>query len=97
MKLEGLGIWTAQFDFQPASEIRRVARELEEWGYGSLWIGENIGRDAISQAGLLLASTERLIVATGVANIWARDPRHAGGPVDPRRGVSGQVHPRTRG
>jgi probable F420-dependent oxidoreductase len=74
MKLTGLGIWTAQFDFQPAHVVRDTIQELEELGYHSLWVGENIGREPISQAGILLAATQRMIVATAVANIWARDP-----------------------
>ncbi len=74
MNLHGIGVWTAQLDFQPAAKVRTVAAELETLGYGSLWIGENVGRDPISQAGLLLASTRHLVIATGVANIWARDP-----------------------
>lgn len=74
MNLHGLGVWTAQFDFQPAARIREVAHELEALGYGSLWIGENVGRDPISQAALLLAGTRHLVVATGIVNIWARDP-----------------------
>jgi probable F420-dependent oxidoreductase len=73
MKLDGTGLWTAQFDFQPASVVRDAVQELEELGYGSLWIGENVGREPISQSGLLLAATRRMIIATGVANLWARD------------------------
>lgn len=74
MKLTGLGIWTAQFDFQPATMIRDTAQELEALGYGSLWIGENVGREPISQSAILLAATERMTIATAVANLWARDP-----------------------
>jgi probable F420-dependent oxidoreductase len=72
--LAGLGIWTAQFDFQPAAIVRDTVRELEALGYGSLWVGENIGREPISQSAILLDATQRLTVATGVANAWARDP-----------------------
>jgi probable F420-dependent oxidoreductase len=74
MKLENFGVWTALFDFQPATRLRDVAAELEELGYGSIWIGENVGREPVGQAGLLLGSTTQIVVATGVANIWARDP-----------------------
>lgn len=74
MKLTGLGIWTAQFDFQPATVVRETAQELEALGYGSLWIGENVGREPVSQSTILLAATQRITVATGVANLWARGP-----------------------
>ncbi|GAA2617117.1 LLM class F420-dependent oxidoreductase [Paractinoplanes durhamensis] len=74
MKLAGIGLWTAQFDFQPAAVVRDTIQELEELGYSSIWIGENVGREPISQSGLLLAATEQMIVATAIANLWARDP-----------------------
>ncbi|GAA0935711.1 LLM class F420-dependent oxidoreductase [Virgisporangium aurantiacum] len=74
MSLTGLGIWTAQFDFQPAEVVRATVQELESLGYGSIWIGENVGREPIGQSALLLSATRRMTVATGVANLWARDP-----------------------
>lgn len=74
MNLTGLGIWTAQFDFQPADVVRNTVQELEALGYVSLWIGENVGREPISQSAILLAATQRITVATAVANLWARDP-----------------------
>lgn len=71
MNLTGLGIWTAQFDFHPALVVRDTVQELESLGYGSLWVGENIGREPISQSAILLGATQQMIVATAVANIWA--------------------------
>jgi probable F420-dependent oxidoreductase len=47
--------------------------ELEELGYGALWVGEAAGREVLSNAGLLLGASSRLVVATGIANIWVRD------------------------
>ncbi|GAA2782898.1 TIGR03620 family F420-dependent LLM class oxidoreductase [Saccharopolyspora taberi] len=69
-----LGIWTFAFDPQPAARVREAAAELEDLGYGALWFGEAFGRDAVSQAALLLGATERVVVATGIANIYFRDP-----------------------
>lgn len=74
MNLGKVGIWTAQLDFFPADLVRETVRELEHLGYGAIWVGENIGREPIAQAGLLLSATDRLLVATGIMNIWARDP-----------------------
>jgi probable F420-dependent oxidoreductase len=74
VNLGRIGIWTGQFDFVPANTVRDAVRELEHLGYSAIWAGENIGREPIAQAGLLLAATERLVVATGVMNIWVRDP-----------------------
>ena len=63
-----------QLDFQPASRVREVAAEIEELGYGALWVPEAVGREAMSHASLLLGATERLVVANGVAAIWHRSP-----------------------
>jgi probable F420-dependent oxidoreductase len=69
------GIWTFDFEDQPASLIRDSAQELEELGWRALWIPERDGREALTHAGFLLASTRRLTVVNGIAGIWAREPR----------------------
>jgi probable F420-dependent oxidoreductase len=74
MNLGRLGIWTYQLNYQPATKVREVVAELEALGYGTLWIGEGVYREPFTNAGLLLSSTERMVIATGIANIWARDP-----------------------
>jgi probable F420-dependent oxidoreductase len=68
-----VGIWTGQLDYLPADAVRAAAREVEESGYGAMWTGEAVGREAFTAAQLLLSATERLVVATGIANVWARD------------------------
>ncbi len=42
-------------------------------GFSALWIPEAYGRESFTNAGLLLADTTSLVIATGIANIWARD------------------------
>src|SRR6266540_5195112 len=74
MHLGKLGIWTYQLSYQPATKVRELVAELEELGYGTLWIGEAVYREPLTHAGFLLSSTERMVIATGIANIWARDP-----------------------
>ncbi|GAB3980731.1 TIGR03620 family F420-dependent LLM class oxidoreductase [Actinoallomurus acanthiterrae] len=69
-----VGVWTFAFDGQPAGRVREVAAEIEELGYGAIWYGEAFGRDTVGQAWLLLSSTRRITVASGIANIAFRDP-----------------------
>ena len=69
-----VGVWTFAFDGQPAGRVREAAAEIEELGYGAIWYGEALGRDAVGQAWLLLSATRRLTVASGIANIAFRDP-----------------------
>ncbi len=74
MELGKVGIWTNQLNPLPAVLLRDTLQEIEGLGFRALWSGESsLGREAFTNAALMLSSTERLIVATGVASIWARD------------------------
>lgn len=69
-----VGVWLSALAELPAADARGVAVEIERLGYGALWVGESpTHKEVFTHAGLLLAATERLIVATGIASIWARD------------------------
>jgi len=74
MDVGRVGIWTAQLDLQPAARAREAAAELDELGFGALWVPEPVGREPISHAAVLLDATERIVVATGVAVIFNRVP-----------------------
>ncbi|MCP2321470.1 putative F420-dependent oxidoreductase, MSMEG_4141 family [Nocardia amikacinitolerans] len=69
-----VGLWTMDLDAEPAARVRELAAEVEELGFGALWIGERFGRNPLTHAALLLGATERLVVATGIANIYLRHP-----------------------
>jgi probable F420-dependent oxidoreductase len=69
-----VGIWTFAFELYPARQAAEAAAEIEALGYGAIWIPEAIGREALTHSGILLAGTRRIVIATGIANIWARDP-----------------------
>ncbi len=73
MELGRFGIWTSVLDRQPAAVARAEARRIEALGFGTLWVGESFRREAFANSAMLLAATERLNVATGIASIWARD------------------------
>ncbi len=74
MDLGRIGIWTTVLDFQPAADAQKAAAQLEELGYGAIWIGESVRREVFANAAILLAGTRRIVVASGIANIYARDP-----------------------
>lgn len=73
MNLGRIGIWTTSLDFQPAAEAQKAAAQLEELGYGAIWVGESVRREAFANAAILLSGTKRIVVATGIASIYARD------------------------
>ena len=67
-----IGIW-AFLDLVPAAESQAAAREIEDLGFKALWIPEAIGREVFTSSAVLLAGTKSLVIATGIANVWARD------------------------
>jgi len=73
MKLKRLGVW-AGIDRFRAADAAAFAKRVETWGYGALWIPEAVGREVFSASAWLLANTSDLVVASGIANIYARDP-----------------------
>lgn len=73
MDIGRVGIWTFALDLQPAAQAQEAAAAIEALGYGAIWIPEALGREAFTNSALLLAGTRRITVATGIANIWARD------------------------
>ncbi|HEB90212.1 MAG TPA: TIGR03620 family F420-dependent LLM class oxidoreductase, partial [Deltaproteobacteria bacterium] len=73
MKLGRIGVWT-WLDHLHAEEAAGFTRRAEDWGYSALWIPEAVGRDPFSLIGFLAARTRRIVLATGIANIYARDP-----------------------
>jgi probable F420-dependent oxidoreductase len=73
MELGKLGVWVSM-DSMTAAAAAAFAKRAEERGYAALWIPESRGRNALVHSSWLLTNTRSLIVATGIANIYARDP-----------------------
>jgi probable F420-dependent oxidoreductase len=69
-----VGVWLGSIALEPAKQERAALDRIEELGYGAAWFGEGpSNREALSHAALLLEASQRLMIATGIANIWARD------------------------
>lgn len=73
MDLTKYGLWTVALDLQPAGAARDAAAEIEAMGWGAIWIPEAVNREAMANSMLLLGATERIVVGTGIANLYARD------------------------
>jgi probable F420-dependent oxidoreductase len=73
-RLGQIGAWTFDIERLAAAAARDYVRELESLGVHALWIPESLGsKEVFAHASLLLAASDRLVIATGIANIWARD------------------------
>jgi probable F420-dependent oxidoreductase len=74
MELGRVGVWQGGYG-PTAAYDRAMVAELEELGYGALWFGEATGgKEAFTRAAVLLAASSRMVVGTGIASIWGRDP-----------------------
>jgi len=73
MRIDKLAVWLNTIGYRSA-DLVAFAQRLEGWGYGTLWINDGMGSDPMVLAARILAGTERLQVALGVANIYSRDP-----------------------
>jgi probable F420-dependent oxidoreductase len=73
-RLGRVGVWSSAVSNMPAAELREALPELEALGYPSIWFGEAFSRDALAASALVLSWTRDLVVATGIASVYARDP-----------------------
>ena len=69
-----VGIW-ANLEKYSAPEERAIIWEIEELGYGAFWYPEGAGgKECFAHASWLLGSSQEMVIASGIANLWARDP-----------------------
>jgi probable F420-dependent oxidoreductase len=65
-------VWAA-VDALPAADAAKFVRSVEAAGYDTLWIPEGMGREVFGASAWLLANSTTITIASGIANIYARD------------------------
>lgn len=73
VNLSGVGIWSAPLRYGDQGEAAEAAAELEELGFGVLWIPD-VGGPVFDSVSNLLAATRNAIIATGILNLWMHTP-----------------------
>lgn len=73
MQLGRLGVWYST-DRLNAAQLKDLLRSVEAHGYTALWYPESRGYESFSLASFLLANSQRLVIGSSIANIYARDP-----------------------
>ncbi|MDP6182414.1 MAG: TIGR03620 family F420-dependent LLM class oxidoreductase [Gammaproteobacteria bacterium] len=61
-------------DVMDAAQLAELAGRVEELGYSTLWYPEAFNYEPFAIGGYLLGHSEKLVVGSGIANIYARDP-----------------------
>jgi probable F420-dependent oxidoreductase len=69
-----LGVWSSELRFGDKREAREAAATIEELGYGAIWIPGGIDDAVLGDVERLLDATHRIVVATGILNLWKHDP-----------------------
>src|SRR6201985_925260 len=72
MNLGRLGVWYST-DKLDGSQLRDFVRAVENNGYSALWYPESRGYESMSLADCLLSCSEKLVIGSSIANIYARD------------------------
>jgi probable F420-dependent oxidoreductase len=69
------GVWSFALQANTGVAEQSAVRSYEQLGYRATWFPESVGsKEAFAHAGLLLAGSTRMIVGTGIASVYARDP-----------------------
>lgn len=71
-RLGKLGVWFVP-DPLSTQEMVDLAQGVEKLGYDVLWYPEGVGFETFSFGSFVLSKTTQLNVASGIANIYARD------------------------
>ena len=72
MNLGRIGLWAADFDLQPMTKAQEAIAQVEEMGYGAVWVPEAVIREPFASTALLLSATKKMVLATGIASLHAR-------------------------
>lgn len=67
-----LGIWS-WLDSVSYADAIHFAQSIEGLGYSALWVPEAVGRDPFVNLAVIAPHVDNLWLATGIANIYARD------------------------
>jgi probable F420-dependent oxidoreductase len=70
VQLGKIGVWTTYHAIGEAN-AGEAAKLVEDLGFSAFWLG---GSPKLPTARPLLQSTSRLIVATGIVNVWQNEP-----------------------
>jgi probable F420-dependent oxidoreductase len=73
-----IAVWSMELRFGEHSQTREALAELEQLGFGAVWIPGGVGGDFMSDVTRLLGATQRMMIGTGILNIYKHEPADVG-------------------
>jgi probable F420-dependent oxidoreductase len=73
-RLGRIGIWSLELLFGDPGEVVEAAAELDELGFGAIWVPGRLGGDSFGDVDRLLSATRNAVICTGILNIWKHQP-----------------------
>jgi probable F420-dependent oxidoreductase len=77
-RLGKIGIWSMELRFGNKAEALDAAAELDELGYGALWVPGGIDDNVLKDMDQLLGATKKAVICSGILNIWKHKPEDVG-------------------
>ena len=77
-RLGKIGIWSMELRFGDKAERLEAAAELDQLGYGALWVPGGIDDNVLNDISELLAATKKAVICSGILNIWKHKPADVG-------------------
>jgi probable F420-dependent oxidoreductase len=69
-----VGVWSRALRYNTdRAAVGEAVAELEQLGYGAVWLPD-VGGDVLAAVGGVLDATSSIAAATGILNIWMHDP-----------------------
>jgi len=69
-----LGVWNSELRWAEGPGGDQFARDLEDMGYGALWVPGGFDDKVLEDVSRLLAATQKAVIATGILNLWKYEP-----------------------
>ncbi|MFC7277760.1 TIGR03620 family F420-dependent LLM class oxidoreductase [Paractinoplanes rhizophilus] len=74
MDLGRIGLFSGHLNLMTARAANETVQAAADLGFGTVWLPESAGKEALTHAAVTLGGTTGIAVATCIANIWVRDP-----------------------
>ncbi|MFC4595811.1 TIGR03620 family F420-dependent LLM class oxidoreductase [Sphingobium tyrosinilyticum] len=74
LKVGSIGIWSVLPRYAPEGAGLAAAKDLEEMGFGTLWVPGGVDNGILASLDELMDATSSITLAAGVLNIWMHEP-----------------------